>query len=488
MNPNATDTLAEHVQLVRLSDMAGWERNPHKHPESQLSTLASLVRRFGFTSLPVLATYPGCETGFVSSGNGRLAVLRLLKSQYPQNPPPGIGTAPDGEWLIPCRPMAFPSKAEAEAQGLSDNWVASMPGVEDDTEMLAEILHDLQEQEIDFSGLGKDIEDLSKLLADDANNALAGAGSDSAETTGDNETPAEDAGPVHSKQGEIYQLGPHLLLCGDCRNPDDVRRLLSGSKVNLAFTSPPYASQRKYDETSGFKPIPPDEYVAWFEAVQANVREHLAPDGSWFVNIKEHCDDGQRSLYVKDLTIAHVRQWKWRFVDELCWARSAMPMQMKHAIRFKNEWEPVFQFSASAQPKFRPDAAMLEAMAVPDRHAKRTKTSTGSGFQTGFGADCGDKVYPTNLLWIEKEGSSVENHSATFPVGLPLFFIKAYTDPGDVVYEPFCGSGTTLVASDKEGRVCRGIEISPKYCDVIRRRWTAWAKKNNREVGTGGLE
>ena len=167
MNPNATDTLAEHVQLVRLADMAAWERNPHKHPENQLSTLASLVRRFGFTSLPVLATYPGCETGFVSSGNGRLAVLRLLKSQYPQNPPPGIGVAPDGEWLIPCRPMAFPSKAEAEAQGLSDNWVATMPGVEDDSEILADILRDLEADGVDFSGLGKDADELAKLLAED---------------------------------------------------------------------------------------------------------------------------------------------------------------------------------------------------------------------------------------------------------------------------------------------------------------------------------
>lgn len=167
MNPNGTDTLAEHVQLVRLADMAAWERNPHKHPESQLSTLASLVRRFGFTSLPVLATYPGCETGFVSSGNGRLAVLRLLKSQYPQNPPPGIGVAADGEWLIPCRPMAFPSKAEAEAQGLSDNWVASMPGVEDDSEILADILRDLDAEGVDFSGLGKDADDLAKLLGEE---------------------------------------------------------------------------------------------------------------------------------------------------------------------------------------------------------------------------------------------------------------------------------------------------------------------------------
>lgn len=181
MNPNGTDTLAEHVQLVRLADMAAWERNPHKHPESQLSTLASLVRRFGFTSLPVLATYPGCETGFVSSGNGRLAVLRLLKSQYPQNPPPGIGVAPDGEWLIPCRPMAFPSKAEAEAQGLSDNWVASMPGVEDDSEILADILRDLEADGVNFSGLGKDADELAKLLAEDYAPAETGSSSGAGE-------------------------------------------------------------------------------------------------------------------------------------------------------------------------------------------------------------------------------------------------------------------------------------------------------------------
>ena len=85
-------------------------------------------------------------------------------------------------------------------------------------------------------------------------------------------------------------------------------------------------------------------------------------------------------------------------------------------------------------------------------------------------------------------GHEATGHAAAFPVGLPSFFIKAYTDPGDLVYEPFCGSGTTLIAAAKEGRVCRGIEISPKYCDVIRRRWTKWAKQNNREVGTGGLE
>jgi site-specific DNA-methyltransferase (adenine-specific) len=104
-------------------------------------------------------------------------------------------------------------------------------------------------------------------------------------------------------------LGDHRLLCGDCRDFGAIDRLFGATKANVVVTSPPYASQRKYDESSGFRPIPPDEYVAWFRDVAANVHTVLAEDGSYFLNIKEHCEDGERSLYVKDLVIAHRRQW-----------------------------------------------------------------------------------------------------------------------------------------------------------------------------------
>jgi len=129
------------------------------------------------------------------------------------------------------------------------------------------------------------------------------------------------------------------------------------ARANLVITSPPYATQREYDPESGFTPVPPEEYSAWFRPVAQNIAAVLAPDGSYFLNIKEHADGGQRSLYVKDLLIAHVRQFGWWFIDELCWRKTDNGVPGGWGNRFKNAWEPVFHFSApAARIKFHPTA------------------------------------------------------------------------------------------------------------------------------------
>ena len=93
----------------------------------------------------------------------------------------------------------------------------------------------------------------------------------------------------------------------------------------------------------------------------ANIAAVLAPDGSYFLNIKEHAEDGERSLYVKDLVIAHQRQWGWRFVDELCWRKTDNGVPGGWSNRFKNAWEPVFHFCRQPQIKFRPKAVGHES-------------------------------------------------------------------------------------------------------------------------------
>jgi site-specific DNA-methyltransferase (adenine-specific) len=282
----------------------------------------------------------------------------------------------------------------------------------------------------------------------------------------DDEVPEPPPEPI-TKAGDMWLLGDHRIICGDCRDPDVVARLIAGDRINVAFTSPPYASQRKYDESSGFKPIHPDEFVDWFEAVQANVRAHLAEDGSWFVNIKEHCEDGERDLYVKDLVIAHKRRWGWRFVDELCWLTPAVPISVRG--RFKNGWEPVFHFAGPRAVKFDADAVSHHSddcrpKGTGQRYNEHGSVGIFKGYVPGL-------ARPSNVL--QYGGATDGSHAAAFPVGLPTFFIRAFSEFRDVIYDPFMGSGTTMIAAEKTGRRARGCEISPRYCDVIVARWEA---------------
>jgi site-specific DNA-methyltransferase (adenine-specific)/site-specific DNA-methyltransferase (cytosine-N4-specific) len=290
----------------------------------------------------------------------------------------------------------------------------------------------------------------------------------------DEDTAPEPQIDVVTRPGDLWTIDQHKLICGDCRDAGTWERLLGGERVNVAMTSPPYASQRKYDESSGFKPIPPDEYVAWWEPLQAAVKAHLADDGSFFVNIKPHCEDGERVLYVFDLVLAMKRRWGWRFVDELCWKHSGIPAAPQG--RFKNQFEPVYQFAVDAH-KFRPNSVMHESGRA---FINQGETQLGNDQGKAGGAVPDAQVYqglayPGNVVAVNVDSHNGEgsNHSAAFPVGLPSFFYRAFSDPGDICLDPFMGSGTSLMAAAQLGRVSRGIEISGQYCDVVIRRYRA---------------
>ena len=276
--------------------------------------------------------------------------------------------------------------------------------------------------------------------------------------------------------GQLWTIpgrrGTHRLLVGDCRRKEDVARLLDGTRVNVAFTSPPYSSRRVYDEKSEFRPIPPEEYVAWFEQVQAHVKDHLAADGSWLVNIKEHSEDGERHPYVLDLVLAHKRRWGWKWIDSLCWVRAGTPGIWPN--KFKNGFEPVHHFALDTRIRFRP-----EAVSHPSKHAFKYDpayahdSTSGSGLlgkEHGAGFEEG-LARPSNVIEIGTGGAKVTgSHPAEFPIGLPRFFLLAFSDAGDTVYEPFAGSGTTLVAAEQTGRAGYGMEISPAYAAITLER------------------
>jgi DNA modification methylase len=301
------------------------------------------------------------------------------------------------------------------------------------------------------------------------------------------EPPIDKAKELQEKwgvnEGDIWQIESkvnpgqyHRLICGDCRERGVVEAVTEGRKVNGVFTSPPYAMQR----AKQYGGVEVEDYVEWWESVQENMRAAMVDDGSFFVNIKPHCEDGQRVLYVFDLVLAMVREWGWRFVDELCWYRGGYPGRW--ANRFKNEFEPVYHFSLSSVialnhqnviQEFAP-SSLSDKLTVYNG-LDNAPASGGSPFKQKWKKSAEfDGALPGNVLKIPHSETAKNTgafQAAPFPPKLPTFFIKAYSDPLDTWLDPFCGSGTTAIAAENEGRLGLMIEQLPKYCAVTLQRF-----------------
>lgn len=494
-----------------LDEIAPAERNAKGHAEN---VIRGSISRFGYIEPIVMDE----RTQRIVGGHGRRNDL-LARRDAGEAPPDGV-VVRSGVWFAPVvRGWASENDAEAAAAAITLNRSGELGGwLADD---LAPMLAEIARTDLGFDGVGFTDADLTDLLR---TIELRDAPSDD-ETAALNLPPAVPADPM-TRRGDVWQLGPHRLLCGDCREPADVAIALDGQTINVAVTSPPYAEQRTYDEGSGFVPIPPDEYVEWFAPVAANVEQHLADDGSWFVNIKPSAEDIDTFLYVFDLVLAHVRAWGWHFATEFCWERTGVP---KHVtLRFKNQYEPIYQFARSRW-KIRPDhvkhlsdnaivpmgpgvgsttwsgdqgngpilpqhgqggaavgdsaaergranqlASAQERLKPPRKRKHPTGGIDGQGPEAGN--DVGDYkgegfAYPGNRLPSFSGTHEALGHSAAFPVGLPSFFALAYSDVGDVVFDPFAGSGSTIIAALRTQRVGVGVELSPGYCDVTAERF-----------------
>jgi len=366
-----------------------------------------------------------------------------------------------------------------------------------DEDKLANLMAEFDATNFDVSLTGFDDQEICELL---------GLKEEVEEDDFDEEVPVE---PI-TKPGDIWLLGKHRLLCGDCTDSAAVERLMGKEKANCVITSPPYAMQRK-DDYGG---IPSEEYPAWFSQVAQNVYRILDDSGSFFVNIKEHVEKGQRSLYAFKTIIAMVEAG-WRYVDQLIWTKTGLPGGWPNRLR--NDFEPVhfftkkeevdwvvqlievdedklktlsldlvdmyediFHFTRSEKIKFKPrDVGKVSAKIRVSSKTNKSKGKSGnisvSGkFKKGI-ARAG------NVLQIPGNQDSLK-HSAVFPVKLPAFFIKLTTDIGDIIFEPFGGSGTTLMAAEQLDRKCYIMELLPGYCDLIIKRWETFTGKTAKRL------
>lgn len=259
------------------------------------------------------------------------------------------------------------------------------------------------------------------------------------------------------------------IICGDC---EDVLKAFPENSIDLIVTSPPYADRRKNNYAS----IHPDKYVDWFLPKSKEFLRVLKPDGTFILNIKERVVNGERHTFVLEL-ILDMRKQGWLWTEEFIWhKKNCYPGKWPN--RFRDSWERILQFNKNRKFKMFQKEVMvpigdwaqtrLQNLSKTDH--VRDESATNSGFGKKVVNWIGrDKVYPTNVLHMATE-CSFKNHSAPFPVDLPEWFIKLFTKAGDVVLDPFMGSGTSAVAAKLSGRHFIGIETKPDYCEIAKER------------------
>lgn len=259
------------------------------------------------------------------------------------------------------------------------------------------------------------------------------------------------------------------ILQGDAKK---ALQALPDASVDLIVTSPPYADQR----AATYGGVKADDYVEWFMPIAAELKRVLKPEGSFVLNIKERVVNGERHTYVLELIIA-MRKQGWLWTEEYIWhKRNCYPGKWPN--RFRDAWERCIHFTK--QKSF---AMYQKEVMVPMGDWKNSRLKNlsetdqrrdNSRVLSGFGKNISNWIgremaLPSNVLHLATECSN-KNHSAAFPVELPSWFIKLFTQAGDLVLDPFMGSGTTAVAAQQLDRHYVGTELNPEYIAVALER------------------
>jgi len=333
--------------------------------------------------------------------------------------------------------------AEAAALALADNKLGEL--AEWDDAAVAQILGELEAQGAPIDGLGWDDEELRELLGDGLEAA----------PPSDDAPEVDETGEPDSQPGAVYQLGPHRLVCGDATNPAVWARLLGGERLQMVWTDPPYGvavnnvtsieeARRLHRRTDGKlvanDDMTPDQLRSLLQAALGHAYEASEPGAAWYTA----APPGPLFYEFAATLIGMATLWRQTLIwvkDQFAFGRS--DYHYRHEAIFYGWKEGAAHYFVD------------------------------------------DRTFDT-ALEFQRPNRSPE-HPTMKPVDLVRFCIRNSSKPGWLVGEPFGGSGTTLMACAAEGRVARLIELDPRYCDVIRRRWTRWADENGVDAGPGAL-
>ena len=417
------------MMLIRDMDITlikPYERNPRNNDKA-IDAVAKSIQEFGWNS-PIVVD----RDNVIVCGHSRWRAAQKL----------GLTTVPVyvADKLTP---------EQVQAYRIADNKTAELADWNYD--LLPLELRALQDAQYDLTLLGFDTGELEKLLSGEDN-----------VSEGETDPDAIPAVPevAASCLGEIYQLGSHRLLCGSSTDENDVARLMEGTKAKMLFTSPPYSDMRDYN---GGKDLSVENLVSFIGC-------YLPYTDYQCVNLGLQRRDAEVVEYWNSY-IEAARQAGYKMLAWNVWDKGVVGSigLQKAMFPIRHEWVFVFGTEPFAINRtWEKKECNINAKKI--RNKVRQKDGT-TRFSTVGDTSNPLKAMESVLPVMVELGSIRHEHPATFPVGLPLEYIRAMSQPSDTVIEPFAGSGSTVIACEQVNRICRAMELDPKYCDVIRRRW-----------------
>ncbi|MCW2311461.1 site-specific DNA-methyltransferase [Rhodoferax antarcticus] len=443
-----------NIEYRQVEALIPYARNPRTHNAEQIAKIAASIVEYGWTN-PILVDG---ENGILA-GHGRLAAARKL-----------------GLLDVPVIELGHLSATQKRAYVISDNRLALDAGWDED--MLALEIAELTQVGFDLALTGLDdleIEALKNLDGDASGGEQPDAQSEDQTDGVEGPDAADDVpdAPVNpvSRAGDVWALGGHRLICGDAADAAVVAKLMSGDTAALCFTSPPYGTQRDYTNT----------IIDW-DALMRGVfaRLPMASTGQVLVNLGLIHRE-QEVVPYWDAWLSWMRSLGWRRFGWYVWDQGpGLPGDWSG--RFAPAFEFVFHLNRKGTEVRRPNKNVPCIYAGRDTHLRGDGTSAGGmrnkdGSKTSWnhvGTLTQDTKIADAVIRIMRHKGKIGqdiDHPAVFPVALPQFVLEAYSDANDIVFEPFCGSGTTMLAAQKTARRCRSVEIAPEYVDVAVKRF-----------------
>jgi DNA modification methylase len=403
-------------------------RNARLCPQSAIDMVAASIQEFGFRQ-PIVVD----EEGVIICGHTRLLAARKLRLE-----------------AVPVHVAVGLTAAQVKAYRLMDN--RSNQETSWDSELLSLELEELAGLGCDLALTGFSNEELTALLAS-ATEGLCDP----------DEVPELPEEPV-SRLGDLYLLGSHRLLCGDSTDPAQVRRLMAGRRASLMATDPPYLVDYdggNHPQTWGKdgRAISPEEKTRHWDTY-TDPQQAVEFYAAFLRTALDEALTKRPVLYqwFAAMRVELVLQ-AWRANGLLAhqiliWAKSRPVLGRCH---YMWDYEPaVYGWIEGRQP---------EVESRPPNNARCVwQIDQREGTEAGAGHD----------------------HPTMKPVELILRTIDYHTEPAALIYEPFAGSGTALIAAEMTGRACYAMELSPAFVDVVVQRWERFTGKQAVREGSDG--